>query len=150
MQPQRSRWQTVSDSRDVPYKQVIPGGRRFGGKWGWLSADAVSSLDRRGRLQAGRWEPVRGPFSVASSTRIRVLQRPGSQAAAAGDEAQVLRQTQDNEEMSSGSRRWISARPRWCRLRVSMRTIRAGGCRSGELLRDRSLPSMADHLACLG
>src|SRR5215472_2839361 len=77
-------------------------GRKIGGGRCPLTPE---HLDRRGRFQAGRWEPAQGPFSVASSTRIRFLHScPWLLRAAAfsgyrREARRMLDRAQDNEEI---------------------------------------------------
>src|SRR5215475_210055 len=132
-------------------------GRKIGGGRCPLTP---SQLDRRGRFQAGRWEPAHGPFSVASSTRIRFLHPCPSLLRAAAtfpdyprEASQVLAKTQDNEE--------IIARVAACdigkaELVCCVRVPDEG--RPGRRLQEveaystmtRPLLGMADRLACLG
>ena len=82
-------------------------GRRSGSEIGGGCCPLTpSQFDRRGRFQAGCWEPAHGPFSVASSTRIRFLHSCPSLLRAAATfpdypkEARgMLAKTQDNEEI---------------------------------------------------
>src|SRR5205823_3421436 len=118
-----------------------------------------SQLDRRGRFQAGRWEPARGPFSVASSTRIRFLHscpsllRAAAFARLSRRRCQVLAKTQDNEEIiEQVAALDIGKAELVCCVRVPDEDHR--GRRLQEVdsysAMTRPLLSMADRLACLG
>src|SRR5205823_555550 len=118
-----------------------------------------SQLDRRGRFQAGRWEPARGPFSVASSTRIRFLHscpsllRAAAFARLSRRRCQVLAKTQDNEEIiEQVAALDIGKAELVCCVRVPDEDHR--GRRLQEVdsysAMTRPLLSMADRLGCLG
>ncbi len=90
-----------------------------------------------GRRLAGRREPRSGPFSVALSTWIRFrcpfAVPAGSRLLFTPDRtggAGCCRRHRTVRRSLRGSRRWISARPRWCAAcGCRTRTGRAAGCR---------------------
>ena len=117
-----------------------------------------AQLDLRDRFQAGRWEPAHGPFSVASSTRIRFLHSCPSLLRAAAfpviqGRRQVLAKTQDNEEIIERVAALdIGKAELMCCVRVPDEDH--PGRRLQEVdsysTMTRPLLSMADRLACLG
>src|SRR5262252_3492347 len=137
--------------RDAGSGRKIGGGRR---------PPTPAQLDLRGRFQAGRWEPAVGPFSVASSTRIRFLHPCPSLLRAAAfppvipkEAGQVLAKTQDNEEIIERVAALdIGKAELMCCVRVPEED------RPGRRLQEvesystmtRPMLSMADRLACLG
>jgi transposase len=132
-------------------------GRKIGGGRRPLTP---SRLDRRGRFQAGCWEPAHGPFSVASSTRIRFLHScPWLLRAAATfpviqrEARQVLAKTQDNEEIIERVAACdIGKAELVCCVRVPDEDHRGRRLQEVEAYptMTRALLGMAGRLACLG